>query len=248
MVAKFRLGQASIDRFNRQEAVAAVIAAAEAREPSYVVTPNSDHLVRLESDALLREIYSHARIVIADGMPIVWASRLLGEPLAERVTGADLMPAVCEAAAARQLKIFLMGAAEGVALEAKRRLELQYPGLDIVGVYSPPFGFEKDPLIQNQIVAMIRAASPDIIFVGLGAPKQEKWIFENYRKFEKGIFLGIGASIDFCAGQVKRAPAFMQKYGLEWVYRLVQEPRRLAKRYAVDTYVLWIILREYLRR
>lgn len=248
MVAKFRLGHASIDRFSRHEAVQAVIAAAESGVPSYAVTPNSDHLVRLESDSLLREIYANASIVIADGMPIVWASRLLGEPLAERVTGADLMPAVCEAAASRGLRIFLMGAAEGVAVEAKRRLEIHYPRLNIVGVCSPPFGFEKDPSIRDQIVDMIRHLHPDIVFVGLGAPKQEQWIYENYRKFGKGVFLGIGASIDFCAGRVKRAPVFMQNYGLEWVYRLVQEPRRLAKRYAVDTLVLWIILREYLRR
>lgn len=248
MSEKFQLGHANIDKFNRSTAVDAVIGFAKSGVPSYVVTPNSDHLVRLESDLELREIYQHADIVIADGMPVVWASKLLGGGLEERVTGADLMPDVCARAAKEGLTIFMMGAAEGVAKEAQRRLEALYPGLRCVGVYSPPFGFEKDPQISELIVSMIKEAAPDIIFVGLGAPKQEKWIFNNYKKFSKGIFLGIGASIDFIAGNVNRAPTWMQKTGSEWIYRLVQEPGRLAKRYAVDTYVVWIILREFLRR
>lgn len=245
--AKFQIGHATVDRLNRKSAVDKVIAAAQSQKPSYVVTPNSDHLVRLESDSLLREIYRQADIVIADGMPLVWASKLLRQPLEERVTGADLMPAVCAAAAERGLSIFMMGAAEGVAIEAKRRLEETYPGIRIVGVYSPPFGFERDEVESQKIENMILSANADIIFVGLGAPKQEKWIFQNYQKFSKGIFLGIGASIDFCAGNVKRAPTWVQNSGFEWVYRMLQEPRRLVKRYAVDTYVIWIILRELFR-
>lgn len=248
MSAKFQLGHATIDKLNRRTAVDAVIRAAKSGKPTYVVTPNSDHIVRLEKDAELREIYAHADIVIADGMPVVWASKLLGEPLEERVTGADLMPDVCARAAKEGLSIFMLGAAEGVALEARRRLEALYPGLICVGTYSPPYGFEEKPEFCDQIVGLIQKASPDIIFVGLGAPKQEKWIFRNYKKFPKGVFLGIGASIDFCAGNVKRAPVWLQKSGLEWTYRLVQEPKRLAKRYAVDTLVLWIIAREFFRR
>ncbi|RZA18554.1 MAG: glycosyltransferase [Proteobacteria bacterium] len=248
MSAKFQLGHAKIDKLNRRSAVDAVIAAAESGKPYYVVTPNSDHLVRLESDENLRQIYSQANLVIADGMPLVWASRLLGNPLEERVTGADLMPAVCEEAAKRGLSIFMMGAPEGVAIEAQKRLEKSYPGLKVVGAYSPPYGFEKDKQINTEIIEMINAAAPDIIFVGLGAPKQESWIHQNHQKFSKGAFLGIGASIDFIAGNVKRAPLWVQKSGFEWMYRLLQEPGRLAKRYAADTYVLWIILREVFRK
>jgi N-acetylglucosaminyldiphosphoundecaprenol N-acetyl-beta-D-mannosaminyltransferase len=248
MNAKFRLGFASIDRLDRQGAVEAVIAAAESRKPSFVVTPNSDHIVRLESDTKLRTVYEHADIVVADGMPLVWASRLLGSPLKERVTGADLMPALCEQAAKRGLRVFLLGAQDGVAKKAQERLEQSYPGLKVVGVYSPPFGFEKDAESNLQIVSLIREAAPDMIFVGLGAPKQEIWIFENYQSFSHGVFLGIGASIDFIAGQVKRAPLWVQNLGCEWLYRLFQEPKRLARRYAGDTYILWIVLREFFRK
>lgn len=248
MSEKFQLGHAHIDRVDRRGALAAIVAAAETQRPCYVVTPNSDHLVMLESDKALQEVYADAFLVVADGMPLVWASRLLGKALPERVTGSELMPELCALAAERDLKVFLLGAAPGVAEEAKRRLELQHPGLAIVGVYSPPLGFETNAEVGREIDRLLLRTAPDLIFVGLGAPKQEKWIHRNFRRFPKGVFLGIGASIDFCAGHIKRAPVWMQKSGLEWVFRLLQEPRRLAKRYAKDTYVLWIIARQFFRR
>lgn len=248
MSEKFQLGHARIDRVDRQGALAAIVAAVRQEKPCYVVTPNSDHLVMLEDDETLRRIYQDAFLVVADGMPLVWASRLLGQSLPERVTGSELMPELCALAASQGFKIFLLGAGPGVAEEAKRRLEIQYPGLRIVGVYCPPMGFEKNPEVGEEIERLLTTSAPDIIFVGLGAPKQEKWIHQNYKRFAKGVFLGIGASIDFAAGNVKRAPVWMQKSGTEWVYRLLQEPKRLAKRYAKDTYVLWIIARQFFRR
>ena len=246
MSEKFALGHAHIDRLDLNSAVDKLINAARGG-CSYVVTPNSDHLVMLETNAAFRQVYAGAFLTLADGMPIVWASRLLGKPLKERVTGADLLPRLCERAAKEQLKVFLLGAGPGVALEAKNNLETQYPGLEIVDVYSPPWGFEKDEKENDHIIHRIQASGADIIFVGLGAPKQELWIHQNIHRFERGLFLGVGAAIDFCANRVSRAPMWMQRAGIEWTYRLIQEPRRLAKRYAKDTYVLSIILRQYIR-
>lgn len=243
----FELGHARIDRLDLNEALDALVRAARLNRCSYVVTPNSDHLVMLESNAAFREVYAAATLTLADGMPVVWASRILGKPLKERVTGAELLPRLCSRAAGEGLKVFLLGAGPGVANEAKINLEAQNPGLEIVGVYSPPFGFEHDAAKNEAIIAMIRASQADIIFVGLGAPKQELWIHRHQHRFEKGLFLGVGAAIDFCAKRIRRAPLWMQRSGIEWIYRLYQEPGRLAKRYAKDSYVLWIILRQYVR-
>ncbi len=247
MSEKFALGHARIDRLDLNSAVDTLTRAARAERCSYVVTPNSDHLVMLESNAAFREVYSGALLTLADGMPIVWASRLLGKPLKERVTGADLLPRLCESSAKEGLKVFLLGAGPGVAWEAKKNLESQYPGLRIVDVYSPPYGFEHNTDENNRIVEKIRDSEADIIFVGLGAPKQELWIHQNINRFDRGLFLGVGAAIDFCANRVSRAPRWMQRAGIEWSYRLFQEPRRLAKRYAKDTRVLSIILRQFIR-
>jgi len=221
--------------------------AARVDKCSYVVTPNSDHLVMLESNPSFRAVYDGAFLTLADGMPVVWASKLLGKALKERVTGAELLPMLCTRAAKEGLKVYLLGAGPGVADEAKRILEAQNPGLQIVGVYSPPMGFERDEAENSKIISMIRASQADIIFIGLGAPKQELWIHKNQHRFDRGLFLGVGAAIDFIANRVRRAPVWMQKSGTEWIYRLYQEPGRLAKRYAKDTYVLWIILRQYVR-
>ncbi|RYZ59934.1 MAG: glycosyltransferase [Proteobacteria bacterium] len=247
MSEKFILGHAQIDRLNLKEALDALVREARQARCSYVVTPNSDHLVMLESDSKFREVYQSAAITLADGMPVVWASRLLGKPLEERVTGAELLPELSKRAAEEGLKIFLLGAGPGVALEASNRLKMQFPKLDVAGVYSPPMGFEKDSAENLKIINMIKASGADIIFVGLGAPKQELWIFNNQKSFAKGLFLGVGAAIDFTANRIQRAPLWMQKSGTEWIFRLVQEPGRLAKRYAKDTYVLWIILRQLFR-
>lgn len=247
MSEKFILGHAQIDRLNLKEALDALIREAKSGRCSYVVTPNSDHLVMLESDSKFREVYQSAAITLADGMPVVWASRLLGKPLEERVTGAELLPELSRRAADEGLKIFLLGAGPGVALEAGNQLKAKFPRLDLAGVYSPPMGFEKDAAENSRIIEMIRASGADIIFVGLGAPKQELWIFNQQKNFSKGLFLGVGAAIDFTANRIQRAPVWMQNSGTEWIFRLIQEPGRLAKRYAKDSYVLWIILRQYFR-
>jgi N-acetylglucosaminyldiphosphoundecaprenol N-acetyl-beta-D-mannosaminyltransferase len=246
--SRLAFGHARIDRTDFEETVARIVHLARSGAPAMVVTPNSDHIVALESDVALRAAYCDADVVVADGMPIVWASRLLREPLKERVTGADLMPRLCKVAADQRLKVFILGGKSGVPEEAARRLQATYPGLVVAGAYSPPFGFERDPIENEAIVKMVAASDADLVFVGLGAPKQELWMHRHLSRFDKGVFLGIGAAVDFCAGQVKRAPKWMQLAGLEWMFRWSQDPARLTKRYLRDFYVVVVLGREIYRR
>jgi N-acetylglucosaminyldiphosphoundecaprenol N-acetyl-beta-D-mannosaminyltransferase len=246
--ARFAFGHARIDRTDFEETVDRVVKLARAGAPAMLVTPNSDHIVMLESNAALRAAYSAAEIVVADGMPLVWASKLLGEPLKERVTGADLMPRLCRAAADQGLRVFILGGATGVPEEAAHHLKTIYPALLVAGTCSPPFGFEHDPAASESIVEMIAASDADLVFVGLGAPKQELWIHRYLARFDKGVFLGIGAAVDFCARRVKRAPRWMQSTGLEWLYRWSNDPGRLTKRYLKDLYIVVVLVRELFRR
>jgi N-acetylglucosaminyldiphosphoundecaprenol N-acetyl-beta-D-mannosaminyltransferase len=200
----------------------------------YVVTPNVHHIVRLQRDALFRQAYAGASLVLADGMPLVWASRSLGRPLKMRVTGADLLPCVCEMAASLDKSVFLLGARNGVAERAAYNLRRSYPGLQIAGTYSPPVGFEHDPAEEGRVMERINGAKPDVLAIGLGAPKQEVWIAAHRQELHFGVALCVGAAIDYAAQALKRAPHWMQQNGLEWLWRLMQEPRRLWRRYLVD--------------
>jgi N-acetylglucosaminyldiphosphoundecaprenol N-acetyl-beta-D-mannosaminyltransferase len=248
MRARFRLGRLALDRVTRGEAVAAAVALAEAGRSAYVVTPNADHVVRAETDDDFVKICEGADLVLADGMPVVWASRLLGEPLPERVTGSDLMPALCAAAADAGLSIYLLGGMPGEAEAAAANLCARHPALRVAGTYCPPFGFEHDEAECRRIVGRINAVAPAFVFVGVGSPKQEKWIAAWRHELRCGVLLGIGITIAFLAGTVKRAPPWMQKTGTEWLYRLIQEPQRLFKRYAHDLAIVGIVLRERRKR
>ena len=245
---RFALGHALIHRHGFEEAVQEVVRLSVRPTPSFVVTPNADQVVNLEDDAALRAAYSRADLVVPDGMPIVWASRLLGAPLKERVTGSDMMPKLCEIAARRGLKVFMLGGMPGVADRAAANLIKAYPGLRVTGTLCPPLGFEKDDAQNAAIVEAIRRSDADLIFVCLGSPKQEVWIDKHLSHFDKGVFLGVGAAIDFCAGTVQRAPQWMRRSGLEWAYRLSQEPRRLIGRYTKDLYFFVLLARELAAR
>lgn len=201
---------------------------------NYVVTPNVDHIVKLQDDNELKEVYDNANLVVTDGMPLIWYSKLIKKPIVEKISGSDLFPRVCELASKKGYKVFLLGAREGVAIEAANRLKSKYTGLEIAGVYSPPFGFEKDKEQINKIISLINKSKPHILAVGLGAPKQEKFIYKNKDLLKVPISLAIGASIDFEAGNIKRAPVWMQKVGLEWFYRLLKEPKRMYRRYLIE--------------
>jgi N-acetylglucosaminyldiphosphoundecaprenol N-acetyl-beta-D-mannosaminyltransferase len=183
-----------------------------------------------------------AHLVLCDGTPLVWASRLLGNPLLERVAGADLVPLLLRVAAEKGYRIFFLGATEESCTQAVQRLRKLHPSLVIADHYSPPFNklLEMD---HDEIKRRILAAKPDLLFVSFGCPKQEKWIAMHYRSLGVPVSAGVGATIDFLAGTVKRAPVWMQRSGTEWIYRLAQEPRRLFKRYFKDLWVFgWKIL------
>jgi N-acetylglucosaminyldiphosphoundecaprenol N-acetyl-beta-D-mannosaminyltransferase len=210
--------------------------------PHYVVTANVDFCVQSFEDVELRRILVEAHLTLCDGTPLVWASRLFGNPLPERVAGADLVPMLINRASEKGYRIFFLGGAAHVTQQAVQRLERSYPQLVIAGHYSPPFR----PLLDmnhDEIVERIRAARPDLLFVSFGCPKAEKWMAMHYRRLGVPVSIGVGATIDFLAGNVRRAPNWMQRSGLEWVFRMAQEPRRLCSRYAKDLrQVAWPLL------
>lgn len=238
-----------IDNLTMQKTIDEIEELIKKRESSYIVTPNVAHIVSLQKDKELEKIYQEASLVIPDGMPLLWGAKILGRPLKERVAGSDLLPAFCEVAAKKGYKLFFLGAGPGVAVKAAKILTQKNPGLKIVGTYSPPFGFENSEEDNRKIVSMITETKPDVLFVGLGAPKQEKWIWKHKDQLEVPVLIGVGAAFDFIAGTAKRAPKWMQKCGLEWFFRLCQEPRRLWRRYLIGSPIfLWLVLKELIKK
>jgi N-acetylglucosaminyldiphosphoundecaprenol N-acetyl-beta-D-mannosaminyltransferase len=231
---RVRVGDIWFDNVNMAEAVARIDELAALDRAAYVVTPNVDHVVRAHRDPDYARLVAGADLVLADGQPVVWSARLCGTPLKERVAGSDLFPRLCAHAASVGWRVFFFGGAPGVAEEARRVLESRHPGLQVVGTYCPPMGFEKDPVENQRALEVIAAARPQILFVGLGSPKQERWIVAHQDAYGPAVSLGIGISFSFVAGHVRRAPRPLQRLGLEWLHRVIMEPRRLAKRYFVD--------------
>jgi N-acetylglucosaminyldiphosphoundecaprenol N-acetyl-beta-D-mannosaminyltransferase len=207
--------------------------AATSQGPAYVVTPNAQHVVLLEKDQHFREIYAHASLVLPDGFSLLLASRLIGKRLKERVPGVDLFKALCGRAAGMGLRVYLLGGQPGSADLAARKLKAVFPNLIVAGTSCPARGFENDPVQLEAIAGMIREAKPHILFVGLGAPKQENWIYENGLKLGVPVSMGIGGSFEMVGGVTPRAPRWMQQMGLEWLFRLAVEPRRMWKRYLI---------------
>jgi N-acetylglucosaminyldiphosphoundecaprenol N-acetyl-beta-D-mannosaminyltransferase len=217
--------------------------------PSLVVTPNVDHIVRLQTDREFLRAYQAADLVLADGMPLLWAARFLGTTLPERVTGSDLFPAVCREAARAGHTVFLLGGRPGAASETAARIRRAFKGIRFCGTYCPPFGFELDSAENKKCIRMIRNAAPDILFVALGTPKQEKWMNAHFHELHVPVCVGVGATFDFIAGMVRRAPRWMQAHGLEWLWRLMEEPLRLWRRYLVDDMRFFrLVLRQRLNR
>jgi N-acetylglucosaminyldiphosphoundecaprenol N-acetyl-beta-D-mannosaminyltransferase len=205
----------------------------KADAPQHVCTGNVDHLALLKEDAEFRAIYSSAALVLADGMPIVWLSRLRPDTadLLERVAGSDLLLELCRASAWTGLKLYFLGGMPGSAEAAKAVLEERFPGVQICGTYCPPKETFDTPEEQAHIAERIRQANPDVLLVGLGAPKQEKWIARHKMQLSVPVSIGVGGSFEMAAGMVMRAPRLIQKTGMEWAWRLLQDPKRLYKRY-----------------
>ena len=224
----------AFDRCTEAEAIRHIITQSCAGAGGWVVTPNVDICRRIGRDEQARALVATATMVVADGMPLVWASRLTGNPLPERVTGSALIFTLSAAAAAAGRSIYLLGDDPGVAQSAADRLEARYRGLKVVGTDSPPFGFENSEAEIEGIRGRLLQAAPDIVWVGLGFPKQEKLIALLTPVMPAVWFIGCGAAIGFAGGKTRRAPAWMRQSGLEWIYRLVSEPRRLFRRYLID--------------
>lgn len=233
-MSRIKFMNTEIDNLTIDEALKRIDELILENKNAYVVTPNVDHIVRLERDGELKEVYRHADLILTDGKPLVWISKLYGKPIKEKISGSDLFPRLCALAAKKGYKMFFLGAAEGVAAKAAENLTKRFEGLQVVGTYSPPFAFEKDKAERAKIVKMIKDVSPHILIVGLGCPKQELFILHNKDVLGVPLSLGLGASLDFEAGKIKRAPAWMSEHGLEWFYRFLKEPKRMFKRYFID--------------
>lgn len=241
VVARRKFMNICLDDITFEEAVRQIGVLACAHGKHYVVTPNVDHVVKIEKDLEFRKIYEDADLILTDGTPLMWIAESLGCPIKEKIPGADMLPRVCEMAAKEGHTMFLLGAAKGVAEAAKRKLTQKYPGLKIVGTYSPPMGFEREEKEVEKAIRIINQKKPQILVVGLGSPKQEKFIYRYRDKMEFHVALPFGAAIDFEAGMVKRAPLWMRRLGLEWLFRFFQEPGRLFRRYFMDDMkIFWL--------
>ena len=203
----------SIDDLTLDQAVQEIVSSCLDLKADFVVTPNADHVIRLNQDREFKEIYDSARWVFADGITISLLARRMGFRLKQRVCGSDLMPAICKAVAQSDKTVFILGGPEGVAEVAGKKLSSKYSGLKIVGSYSPKFGFENDKSELKRMDEMLNTLRPNIVFVGLGSPKQERWIYEHGRNLKVGVLLAVGAAIEFEAGTVARAPKIMRKMG-----------------------------------
>ncbi len=229
-----RLLNEPIHSVTEKQAIAFIIASLANTTGGWVATHNLDHLRRLVANPDFSAMCKTASLRTADGRPLIWAARLQGTPLPERVAGSDMVLTLTEAAAKAGRSIYLLGGNEGVAPRAAEALIARYPGLRIAGTYCPPMGYDRDPAEMARITAAVTEANPDIVYVAVGSPKQEKLIEVLTPLLPRAWFLGIGISLSFITGDVQRAPVWMQKTGLEWVHRLSQEPGRLARRYLIE--------------
>ena len=237
-----------VDNLTMDEALAKADQLIAENKTAYVVTPNVDHIVVMEKDEEFSQLYREADLILTDGKPLIWISKLYGTPIKEKISGSDFFPLLCDLATRKGYSIFILGAAEGVAAKAAENLQKKHPGLQIAGTYSPPFGFEKDEIQLQKIAEIITQANPTILAVSLGSPKGEKFLYRYKDVYGVPLNISIGATIDFEAGNVKRAPKWMSDHGLEWLYRTLKEPKRLAKRYIVDAVEIAPIVWKYRKR
>jgi N-acetylglucosaminyldiphosphoundecaprenol N-acetyl-beta-D-mannosaminyltransferase len=235
-----------IDKYSFNEVVEKITNHAISKgKPEYVVTPNAQHIITLQKDTHFRKIYRDALLVVPDGVSLLWSAQFLKTPLNGRVNGTDLFEQLCAVADKKGLKIFFLGGRPGAVEAVEETLLKRHPNLKIVGTHCPPYGFESQPQELALIKSKIKAAAPDILFVGLGAPKQENWIYANYQDIKVPISVGIGVSFELVANMVQRAPIWMQKWGLEWFFRLLVEPKRLWKRYIVgNPQFIWLVFKQ----
>lgn len=234
-----------VNNVNMDETVQAIEDMIASEKKSYIVAINVDVVMKIENDSYLKEITDEADMVLVDGKPLEWIAKWHKRPIKAKISGSDLVPILCKRAAEKGYSIFIIGGKEGIAEKAQVNLERDLPGIKIVGTYAPPFGFEKDERELKKINEMISNIHPDILIACFGCPKQEKWIYENYQKYDAKVSVCAGATVDFLAGKVNRAPKWMSDHGLEWFYRFLQEPKRMFKRYFIDDMKILKLIRKY---
>ena len=237
----------SLAPLSRPEAAEAVAALIDAGQPSYFITANAHYAMVSHGDPALRAINEDAAFLLADGAPLVWASRWRRAPLPERVAGSDLIYDLCAQAAARGDRVFFLGGPSGVAQAAADRLKERYPGLIVAGVACPPFRALSDSE-QAALIGQIRDARPALLFVAFGQPKGERWIRQHLDVLGVPVCVQVGASFEFVAGCVRRAPRWVQRIGMEWAWRIGTDPRRLGPRYARNAAFLLRMVLNDLRR
>ena len=231
------------------EAVDVMLGLGSRGRPELVVTPNVDHLVVMERDPEFAAAYSSAALRLADGAPIVFLSRLLGTPLPERVTGVDLTGELLRRGEQTGHSAFFFGGSPGALAGALARIKAEYPRLVVAGAVSPAVDLDRPTADEEEALATMRAAAPDLVFIFLGSPKGEKWFLRRRDDLPSSVFVSVGATVDFLAGDVRRAPAWVQSAGLEWLWRFAHEPRRLFRRYVIrDSRFAVIAARELLAR
>lgn len=244
-----KLGRVRVDAVSMVEAVELVAGRIRSGAPGYVLTPNVDHVVQAERDGRLAQAYAEAFLALPDGMPVVWASRALGRPVAQKVSGSDLVGPLLERAAREGWGVYFLGGQPGSAGEAARRARERLGSLRVVGAEGPAIAASADDEASRQAFARLCHARPQLLLVGLGCPKQEFFLQRYAAHLPGTVSLGVGASIDFLAGAERRAPQWMSAHGLEWVYRLAREPRRLWRRYLLrDPAFAWILVRALVAR
>jgi N-acetylglucosaminyldiphosphoundecaprenol N-acetyl-beta-D-mannosaminyltransferase len=238
-------GNLRVDALTFPEALAEIERLVDGGLGACVFTPNVDHVVTAEDDAAFREAYAAASLSLADGQPLVWASRLLRVPLPAKISGSDLMLPLMGLAARRRWRVYFLGGPPGVAAAAATRLEHEI-GVQIAGVDSPVIPLHRDPSDES-IADRVRNAHPHLLLVALGSPKQELWIHRVRERIRPAVAIAVGGALDFVAGRIRRAPPWMSRCGLEWLFRLSQEPHRLARRYLLKDprflLVLWRTMR-----
>lgn len=234
-----------VDNLTMEETLETIAAFITSGRPHQHVVVNVDKLVKARDDADLRRIINECALINADGMPVVWASRLLGKPLKERVAGVDLFESLMQRSAQRGWRVYLLGAREEIVAEVKAVYEARFPGLVVAGYRNGYWKDEEEPGVVDQI----KAARPDVLFVAISSPKKERFLGRYQAEMKIPFAMGVGGTFDVAAGKVKRAPLWMQKAGLEWFYRFLQEPRRMFRRYFIDDMAFGgMILRELLKR
>jgi len=230
-----------VDRVTTEQALHMMERFIAERRPHQVVTLNPEFVIKAQHNAEFRVTLEEADLALPDGAGLLWAARLLGRPLLERVTGSDIVPLIAEMSARQGYRLYLLGAAPGVAEKAAETLKRNYPGLQIVGAYAG----SPDPAEEDGIIARIVAASPDFLFVAYGAPRQDLWIHRNLRRLGVPVCMGIGGTLDFIAGVAVRAPRWMRKVGLEWLHRLLRQPWRWRRMLALPQFT-YLVMRQAL--